>query len=239
MPTSFEAAWSSAAAAEGWLTEAQGRWLFDAAARVPAGEAVVEVGSHHGKSTILLASGLPAGTTLTAIDPFDDPRWGGGPDALAAFESNLERAGVRDRVVLARALSADVAASWSGAPVGLAWIDGAHDLKSVLADLDGWIPRLAPGGLLVLHDAFSAIGTTKAVLRRLWWNRSLRYAGCERTLVAFVREDRTHLEALVDAARLARRLPFFARMVGIKLARRRHWPRIERALMRGEHEPLI
>lgn len=239
MAATFESAWSLASTAEGWLTERQGRRLFEAARAVPEGEAVVEVGSHHGKSTILLALGLPEGRRLTAIDPFDDPRWGGGAEALVAFESNLARAGVRDRVVLERALSADVAAGWDGPGVGLAWIDGAHDLRSVLADLDGWEPLLAPGGSLLVHDAFSAIGTTRAVLRRLWWNRRLRYVGCERTMLVFRREDRSIPAALGDAARLARRLPFFVRMVAIKLSRRRHWGRVERLLMRGPNEPLI
>ncbi len=238
MPATFESAWSHANEAEGWLTEAQGRCLFDAARGVSDG-AVVEVGSHHGKSTILLALGLPEGRRLTAIDPFDDPRWGGGREARDAFEANLARAGVRDRVDLRQALSADVARDWSGPQVALAWIDGAHDLHSVLDDLDGWGPLLAPGGHLLIHDAFSAIGTTQAVLRRLWWNRRYRYVGCERTLLIFERADRSVPAALLDAARLSLRLPFFARMVAIKLARRRHLPRLERALMRRENEPLI
>lgn len=239
MPESFDEAWTLASDAEGWLTEAQGRRLFEAARRVSAGEAVVEVGSHHGKSTILLASGLADGATMTAIDPFDDPRWGGGPEALASFLGNLQRAGVSDKVTLYRGLSADAARAWKGPKVGLAWIDGAHDVASVLDDLDGWGPHLAVGGRLLVHDAFSAIGTTRAVLRRLWWTRRYRYVGCERTLVEFAREDETNLDALVDAVRLSRRLAFFSRMVAIKLARRRGLHGLEHAFMRGDNEPLI
>jgi predicted O-methyltransferase YrrM len=239
VPTSFDEAWTIASQVEGWLTEAQGRLLFDEAGRVSDGEAVVEVGSHHGKSTILLALGLRPGATMTAVDPFDDPRWGGGPEALEAFQKNLERAGVSDRVTLYRGLSADAARTWTGSDVGLAWLDGAHDLRSVLDDLDGWCPRVAPGGRLLVHDAFSAIGTTQAVLRRLLWNRSFRYVGCERTLVVFTKEDRTVLEAIADAMRMSRRLVFFARVVGIKLARRRNLPRVESFLMRVPNEPLI
>jgi predicted O-methyltransferase YrrM len=235
----FEDAWSIAADVDGWLTPAQGRVLFEAAGRVPVGQAVVEVGSHRGKSTILLAAGLRDGVTLTAIDPFDDPRWGGGPDSLAVFESNLARAGVADRVTLERGLSGDVAATWTGPPVGLAWIDGAHDEGSVLVDLDGWDPHLADGGALLLHDAFSAIGTTRAVLRRLWWSRRYRYVTSVRTLVEFRKQPRTALEAASDAVALSRRLPFFARMVAIKLARRRGLHGVERRLMREPNEPLI
>ncbi|HEV3212291.1 MAG TPA: class I SAM-dependent methyltransferase [Acidimicrobiales bacterium] len=239
MPRTFEEAWSLADAVEGWLTPAQGRRLYDAARHVPRGQAVVEVGSHRGKSTILLAAGLPDGVVLTAIDPFDDPRWGGGAASLEVFEENLAKAGVEDRVQLRRELSGDVAAVWAGPPVGLAWIDGAHDRTSVLTDIDGWDAHLADDGVLLLHDAFSAVGTTEAVLQRLWWSRRYRYVGCVRTLVEFKKEPRTPWQALLDAASLSRRLGFFARMVAIKLARRRGMSGLERRLMRESNEPLI
>jgi len=239
MPWTFEEAWALATPVEGWLTEAQGRALFEAAGSVPVGRAVIEVGSHRGKSTVLLAAGLRDGVTLTAIDPFDDPRWGGGPESLSIFESNLERAGVRDRVELFRGLSGDAARAWDGPEVGLAWIDGAHDLASVLVDIDGWDPHLAGGALLYLHDAFSALGTTEAVLRRLWFSDRYRYLGCERTLVKFRKERLGRAETLRDAVRMSSRLGFFARMVAIKLARRRGHHGLERLFMRGDNEPLI
>lgn len=239
MAATLEEAWSFASKAEGWLTEPQGQLLFELAGTVPKDQAVIEVGSHHGKSTILLALGLPQGSTMTAIDPFDDPRWGGGPESLEAFEANLRFAGVTDRVTLFRGLSVDAARTWSGPKVGLAWIDGAHDYVSVLADLDGWTPHLAPGARLLVHDAFSAIGTTKAVLRRLLWNRHFRYERCERTLLVFVHEDRSLAASSLDALRLSRRLAFFSRMVAIKVARRRHWKQLEHLFMRGNNEPLI
>jgi predicted O-methyltransferase YrrM len=235
----FEETWAVAKDLEGWLTPAQARELYDAARRVPAGTAIVEIGSHRGKSTVLLAAGASPGVSVTAVDPFDDPRWGGGPESLSVFEANLARAGVAERVRLVRGLSAEAAASWDGPAVGLAWIDGAHDEASVLADIDGWGVHLAPGGELLLHDAFSAVGTTRAVLRRLWWTRRYRYVGCERTLLVFKKQPRTPSEAAFDAARLSRRLPFFARMVAIKLARRRGMHGLEQRLMRRPNEPLI
>ena len=239
MPATFEEAWSLAEHVEGWLTPAQGRVLFDAAGRVEAGQAVVEVGSHRGKSTILLASGLHDDAVLTAIDPFDDPRWGGGPESLAIFERNVAAAGVADRVRLFRGRSGDAAAGWDGPPVGLAWIDGAHDRGSVLTDIDGWDAHLAAGGTLLLHDAFSAVGTTEAVLERLWWSRDYRYVGHVRTLVEFRKERRSALQAAGDAIRLGGRLGFFSRMLAIKLARRRGLGGLERRLMREPNEPLI
>ena len=65
----------------------------------------MEIGSHRGKSAILIASGLPEGGRLVAVDPFDNPRWGGGPESLAAFEANIARAGLTDRIDLFRGIS--------------------------------------------------------------------------------------------------------------------------------------
>jgi predicted O-methyltransferase YrrM len=239
VPGSFAEAWALADGVDGWLTPEQGRALFDAASKVPAGRAAIEVGSHRGKSTIMLASGLRPGATLTAIDPFDDPRWGGGPDSLEIFKANLVRAGVADRVDLHRGLSEEAACGWRGLPVALAWIDGAHDRRSVLVDIDRWDEHLVDGGTMLLHDAFSAIGTTEAVLARLWWTRRYRYVGCVRTLVEFRKEPRSVAGATLDALRLSPRLAFFARMVAIKLARRQGHKGLERLFMRGENEPLI
>ena len=33
------------------------------------------------------------------------------------------------------------------------FIDGGHSMKQVLADLDSWVPKVRPGGLVAGHDA--------------------------------------------------------------------------------------
>jgi predicted O-methyltransferase YrrM len=235
----FEAAWAVAEGVEGWLLKEQGRALFEAAGRLRRGTAAVEIGSHRGKSTVLIALGLPAGARLVAVDPFDDPRWGGGPESLEQFQDNIARAGVADRVDQFRGLSAEAAASWTGPSVGLLWVDGAHDVASTLADFDGWLPHMAVGGEMFVHDAFSAVGTTRAILRRLWFSPHVAYTGCVRTLVKFRVGPQPPTARVVSGVHLATRLPFFVRMVSIKIARRRGWRTLERRLMHGGNEPLI
>jgi predicted O-methyltransferase YrrM len=237
--TTFDDAWRVAASVDGWLLEEQGRALFEAASRLAAGTVAVEIGSHRGKSTVLIALGLPVGARMVAVDPFDDPRWGGGPDSLAIFQSNLTTAGVADRVDLFRGLSAEAASAWSGPPVGFLWVDGAHDVASTLADFDGWLPHLADGAELFVHDAFSAVGTTRAVLTRLWFSPRVLYTGCVRTLVKFVVRRGGARERVASAVGLATRLLFFARMVAIKISRRRGWRGLERRFMTEDNEPLI
>ena len=221
------------------MLKEQGLALFGAAQQLAPGTAAVEIGSHRGKSATLIALGLPEGARLTAVDPFDDPRWGGGPESLAIFEANMEKVGVRDRVDLFRGLSKDASSSWNGLPVGLLWVDGAHDLESTLADFDGWLPHMARGGRLYVHDAFSAVGTTRAILRRFWFSARVEFVGCERTLAKFVVRPLGTSERLRSGLRLAGRLPFFLRIVAIKISRRRGWHKLERRFMTMDNEPLI
>lgn len=239
MATTFEEAWRYASEIDGWLLEEQGRALFEAARTVQHGTVAVEIGSHRGKSASIIAHGLPEGIRLTAVDPFDDPRWGGGPESLALFQANLTSAGVLDRVDLFKGLSEEASSSWSGAPVGFLWVDGAHDLESTLKDFDGWMPHMAKGARLYVHDAFSAVGTTQAILIRFFFSRHVRFIGCERTLAKFEVGTFTLPQRLVAAVGITRRLFFFARMVAIKLARRRGLHRLERRFMKIDNEPLI
>ena len=239
MSCTFEEAWEQAKDVDGWLLEEQGRALFEAARALPAGTVAVEIGSHRGKSAILIALGLPEGARLVAVDPFDDPRWGGGPESLAMFEANLAAAGISDRVDLFRGLSEEASATWTGLPVGFLWVDGAHDLVSTLKDFDGWMPHMAKSGRLYVHDAFSAVGTTRAILTRFFWSPSVRYLGSARTCAQFAVEPVGLLGRVVSAAGVLSRVPFFVRMLAIKISRRRGLKGLERALMKVDNEPLI
>jgi predicted O-methyltransferase YrrM len=156
---SFDEAWGAVADVEGWLTRGQAQALFDGARNAPDG-AIIEIGSHHGRSTIILARGAGSGTRIHAIDPFDNARWGGGEQSLRIFRDNIERAGVAHMIHPFRGISAEAVESWSGGPIALLYIDGAHDLASVLIDIDGWEPHVVSGGLVFIHDAFSSMGVT-------------------------------------------------------------------------------
>ena len=57
----FDAIAVIASQVPGWLTHDQARVLYDEAAAVPAGGCVVEIGSHHGRSTVVLAAAVCLG----------------------------------------------------------------------------------------------------------------------------------------------------------------------------------
>ena len=89
----FEAAWDVASTIPGWLTEEQARLLFDDRPR-PAGRSPssLEIGSHQGKSTVVLATAARAhGGRVVAVDPFVDGRLFGGASTRDKFEGNLAR----------------------------------------------------------------------------------------------------------------------------------------------------
>lgn len=212
---------------EGWLSDGQAAMLADRAATVPGGQAIVEIGSHHGRSTIVLASTKRPDVRFVAVDPFDDPRWGGGAESLSAFERNLSNAGVRDHVELFRGFGEDAAIAWDGQPVGLLFIDGAHDYATVRREVDLWKRHIAAGGAILFHDAFSSHGVTRALLATVGRMGDFAYRGRSRSLALFVREPQKPTRKLLGMLAAA---PYFGRNVAVKVAMRFEWHGVQRAL---------
>ena len=167
----FDDAWAHARDVEGWLTEAQARRLFAAARRVAPMGRIVEIGSFRGRSAIVLA-GAGAGVEVVCIDPHAGSDRG--PQEIAAdadrgradheaFHANLARAGVAERVRHLRAFS-DAALEQVPGPVDVLFVDGAHRFGPARADLARWGERVRPGGRMLVHDAWSSVGVTLALL---------------------------------------------------------------------------
>ena len=98
-PPDFEIAWALADPVPGWLTRDQGRLLFDEATAAGSGARLLEIGSHQGRSTVLLGRvALASGGEVVAIDPFVEGRLFGGTPTRERFRANLERAGVATAV---------------------------------------------------------------------------------------------------------------------------------------------
>jgi predicted O-methyltransferase YrrM len=233
------------AGVEGWMTDAQARRLWDGARRVGAGGAIVEIGSFRGRSTIVLASGAADGVAVVAVDPH-----GGGdrgpneitPDAPRGdadhdtFHANLGRAGVDGRVRHVRRPSGEALGEVPGA-IDLLYIDGAHRYRFARADIEGWGARVRPGGTMLIHDSYSAVGVMLAQLRLLFAGGRFRYVGRSGSLAEYRREELRSRERLDNALAQAAALPYFARNCIVKaalvarlrpvarlLGERGHWP---------------
>jgi SAM-dependent methyltransferase len=215
---------------QGWLTDAQAERLRAAARRLGSTARVVEIGSFHGKSAVVLAEAAPAGVQVVCIDPhLGSDR---GPQEIAAdhergqgdfdtFHANLARHGVTESVRHVRALSADALDAVPG-PVDLLYVDGAHRFRPASDDLVRWGSRVSPGGTMLVHDSFSSIGVTLALLRHVAFG-DWTYVGRSGSMA----EYRRGRGGAASAARQLAQLPWFLRNVVVKaliLARLRRGP---------------
>jgi predicted O-methyltransferase YrrM len=221
-----QAALDASGTIEGWLSRDQGARLYVAAHRVPAGGSIVEIGSFRGRSAVVLASAAPDGVEIVAIDPHAGGDRGPGeirPQAERgeadnqAFHANLRRAGVEDRVRLVRKLSGEALADVAG-EIDLLYIDGAHRYSPASDDIDRWGARVRPGGSLLIHDAFNAIGVTAALLHHVVFGSNWLYLGRTGSLVQYRREPRHGVRRAANSAIQLVQLGYFGRMIIVKLA---------------------
>lgn len=145
------------------------RRLCKAAAKVPADQVIVELGSFCGRTTAWLALGAQrGGARVFAVDPWDLRDPSDIPDQpahieraytngsyRAAFPDFIEhlRSAQVENVTAIRGFSADVGRTWSGPPVGLLFHDARHTAEAVAEDVKVWAPHMAPGSLMAFHDA--------------------------------------------------------------------------------------
>ena len=220
---SFDQAWLAVADVEGWMTEGQGGALYAAAASCPAGGRIVEIGSFQGRSTVVLALAAAPGVEIVAIDPHAGndrgPQEFDGYEQAAAddhtrFEANLVTAGVRDRVTHIREFSDHAHAQVAGG-IDVLYIDGAHRYTPARADIRDWGARVNPGGSLLIHDSFSSIGVTLAILRELLFSGRFRYRTRSRSLAVY--EVTSEGSSVVNAAKQLAQIPWFAKNVALKV----------------------
>lgn len=232
------AALAAIAGVEGWLSEDQARRLSEAATRVRPPGRIVEIGSFRGRSTIVLRRAAEPGVEVVAIDPH-----GGGdrgpqeisPDATRgdqdhrAFHANLEEAGVADGVRHVRRMSDEAHVDVDG-PIDLLYIDGAHRYRPARTDIEQWGARVRPGGTMLVHDAYNAVGVMLAQLRLLFTSPEWRYVGRSRSLAEYRHVELSGRDRVRNAVRQAAELPYFVRNGLIKVALVTRLPALARRL---------
>jgi SAM-dependent methyltransferase/predicted O-methyltransferase YrrM len=215
----------------GWFTDDQVAVLYDEAKKLSPGEKVVEIGSYQGRSTVVIAKAVKEGVEVVAIDPHagndrGPQQWEcpaeAGEEDHQAFLANLARAGVADKVRHVRKpsqLALDALGPNCNHCVSLLFIDGAHRVKPAYQDLDRWGAKVKDGGVILLHDCFSSIGVTAALMFALVLKGDLRYVGRTGSLAYLVKEPLGGFkDRMANVGRAGRELPWFLRNVVVKVA---------------------
>lgn len=218
----FSEAWDAVAAVDGWMTHGQARALYDAAVSCSPGGRIVEIGSFRGRSTIVLASAARDDVEIVAIDPHaGNDR---GPQEIDGYEdeatedhvvfnANLADAGVRERVRHVRAFS-DAAHDMVDGLIDVLYVDGAHRYAPARADIAEWGARVRGGGTMLIHDSFSSIGVTLAILRELVPSHEWQYVGRSRSLAVYEKRAGNRPR---NVLRQLAQLPWFAKNVALKV----------------------
>jgi predicted O-methyltransferase YrrM len=207
------------------MTDDQARRLYDRAADLGEGTRIVEIGSFRGRSLVVLASAAATGVEIVSIDPHAgsdrgpqeiDADQDRGDDDHTVYNRNLTAAGVRDRVDHVRKMSDEALADVDG-EVDLLYIDGAHRLSPARADIVQWGNRVSGGGTMLIHDSFSSIGVTLALLSTTFLSAEWRYVGRSQSMAEYRRERLGRIERVGNLLRQSLQLPWFVRNVVIKV----------------------
>ena len=131
---------------DGWLSKSETELLAILAACPTTSGEILEIGCYHGKSTYVLAkTSQLVGDGVVTVDPLP------GVENHDQFQANLKRGGIADRVEFHRMKSSELAGSWNR-PLRLLWIDGNHSYMETRRDFDSYLPWLADGGMIAMHD---------------------------------------------------------------------------------------
>lgn len=208
----FDSAWASVASVPGWLTEGQARMLWDAVRRLPAGATVVEIGSHQGRSTVVLGhAARTVGARVIAVDAFVEGRLFGGATTRERFEANIAAAGLTDVVELVVGYSTKLRPAWTR-EFDFLYIDGKHDYWTYVDDLR-WSAHMPAGGEILVHDCYSSIGVTLGTIAKVLFGSRYTYLDRSRSLARFTVRRPT----LADRARVVAQLPWFTGNVFVKI----------------------
>lgn len=153
---------------------------------------VVEIGSWIGVSTLYIATALREvnhGGVLYAIDPHQGTLLHKNrnlEDSEPILRKNLETFEVESYVQIVRQTSLGALEGWRY-KIDVLFLDGAQTVQSLSQDVAGWLPWLAPGGVIALHDYPSKAGVREVVDSRIRKNMFFTEVGQVQKLIAFKR----------------------------------------------------
>lgn len=168
---------------DGWLTDKEGKLIYNFAKNCKGRGVIIEIGSWKGKSTIWLGKGSKGGNGvhIYAIDPHtgslehkkrkNKKIW-----TFEEFKKNIKNAKVDDIITPIVKTSEEVAKDFDK-PVEFIFIDGEHDYEFVKLDFDLWFPKVINGGIMAFHDTVGWSGPRKVVSDLVYKSKNFKNVG--------------------------------------------------------------
>lgn len=162
---------------QGWLNDAEASLLANCCIKalheLPQPHNIVEVGSYHGKATVLLGTiikDLFPLAKLTSIDPHDGKQGARDqglkkyPPSINNFKKNIAEAGLENIVEIIQSNAGNV--QWQQ-PISFLFIDGLHDYESVSTDFNHFADCIVKGGYIAFHDYADYFPGVKKLVKEL------------------------------------------------------------------------
>ena len=167
----FDDVWDKMKDVDGWLSREEAQVIY-AKTALTDNPLIVEIGTHRGRSTSLLALSNPDSKIIT-IDPYTEQTSfnspysnrhvtsiGCGALSREKFIENMDRLGIKNYEQLN--ITSREASDLVNSPIDVLYIDGAHDIKNVTQDYELWVPKVKAGGCIILHDVNDSCPDVKA-----------------------------------------------------------------------------
>jgi hypothetical protein len=174
----------------GWMSEPELLWLHDVASKVPDKGLIVEIGAWKGRSSAAIYTGAKKTVTCVSIDT-----WKGTPSEMHAhgealevdlhevYKQNMLNLGIKVSPYLPFSaygyagpyyMIGDSVESAANIPDGLIdwlFVDGDHSKTG--ADIDAYLPKMKPDGLVTGHDYFCFFETIQQEIHKRFFIHQL------------------------------------------------------------------
>jgi len=157
---------------EGWFNmEKQYLELLDA---TPEGGVFVELGCYKGKSTSFIGVEIhkqKRDINFFAVDSFQGATNSTDENEVKAYVgiSDIEQtylesiAPIGNKIQTIKSLSHEAANLFDDNSVDCLFIDAGHSYEAVKADIEAWLPKMKPNGIMAGHDYTAWEGVNQAV----------------------------------------------------------------------------
>jgi predicted O-methyltransferase YrrM len=162
----------------GWLLDDDALKLYELAYSSPG--PILEIGTYHGKSAIVMAQALRDAGRDEAIVSLDVDA-----EALRVALAAARERGLAEHLALARGTAESLFRSFPRLRPRFVFLDGDHSRRGVARDLRALEPRVPAAGLMLLHDYHDArnadpadldYGVVEAV-EESWMARECEFGG--------------------------------------------------------------